>query len=177
MTNHDHPLVTRALPENVPPGQAFHICESHGIPMLFDGEEWVCAVESLMGCLEEAELVGFEFRPIPDGEDDEITLSLVFSDGHVVPLLCPDCGNVVEDDDAEIQAVREQLDRLEHRFITDIQIGDYPDALYPWLSTLLMFEVGGELIDVEFPLLSLYYVTHPADLDGADDELEWDALN
>ena len=176
MINPEHPIVPRALPENMPPGQAFHRCESHDIPMLFDGDEWVCAIESLRDCLEDAELAGFEFRPIPDS-DDEITLSLVFSDGHVVPLLCADCGNAVEDEDDAIQAVREQIAQLEQPYITDIQIGEYPEAPYPWLSTLLMFEVGGELIDVEFPLLSLYYMTHPNDPDAPEDNFDEDTLN
>ena len=140
-----------------------------------DGE-WVCAVDSLMDCLESAELVGFEFRPLPDGEEGEITLSLVFSDGHVVPLLCPDCGNAVDDDEEAIAEMREQIERLDDKFISDVLISDYSEALYPWLSTLLTFEVGGVPLDAEFPLLSLYYMTHPED-DEAEDEIEWENLN
>src|SRR6266542_1669411 len=114
----NHPIVMRALPENVPAGQGFTRCESHNIPMIFSEDgEWVCAIEFLMDCLEDSELVGFEFKPIPDDEDDALTLSLVFADGHIVPLLCADCGNAVEDDDEEIAAVRAQIEGLQDRFI------------------------------------------------------------
>ncbi len=174
----NHPIVPRALPENVPAGQGFMLCDSHHIPMIYsDDGEWVCAIEYLMGCLEESELVGFEFKPIPDG-DDEITLSLVFDDGHVVPLLCADCGNSVEDDDDEIATVREQIEQLDSHFITEIEIGEYPDAPYPWLSTIFSLEVGGVPIDAEFPLLSLYYMTHPGDdEDELLDDVPWESLN
>jgi hypothetical protein len=175
----EHPIVRRALPENVPAGQGFVRCESHDIPMIYsDDGEWVCAIEFLMDCLAESQLVGFEFKPIPDDDDDALTLSLVFDDGHVVPLLCADCGNAVEDDDEEITRVREQIEALENRTITDIEIGDYPDAPYPWLSTIFTLEVGGTPIDAEFPLLSMYYMTHPGDdADEALDDVPWESLN
>lgn len=175
----DHPIVMRALPENLPAGQAFERCESHNIPMVYsDDGEWVCAIEFLMDCLEESELVGFEFQPIPDDEDDTLTLSLVFSDGHIVPLLCADCGNAVEDEEEEIETVRKQIAGLEDRFITDIEISEYPDAPYPWLSTIFTLEVGGTLIDAEFPLLSIYYMTHPGDdEDESLDDMPWESLN
>ena len=175
----NHPIVMRALPENLPAGQAFERCPSHNIPMVYsDDGEWVCAVEFLMDCLEEAELVGFEFQPIPDDDDDALTLSLVFSDGHIVPLLCADCGNAVEDQDDEIEAVRRQIEGLTDRLITDIEIGEYEDAPYPWLGTVFTLEVGGTLIDAEFPLLSLYYMTHPGDdEDEPEDDIPWESLN
>jgi len=109
----EHPIVRRALPENVPAGQGFVRCDSHDIPMIYsDDGEWVCAIEFLMDCLEESQLVGFEFKPIPDEDDDALTLSLVFDDGHVVPLVRADCGNAVEDDDEEITRQREQIEAL-----------------------------------------------------------------
>jgi len=85
----NHPIVPRALPENLPAGQGFMRCESHHIPMIYDEDgEWVCAIEYLMGCLEESALVAFQFEPLPD-EDDELTLSLVFDDGQKLKLPAP----------------------------------------------------------------------------------------
>lgn len=173
-----HPIVERAQPQSLPPGQAFNICESHKIPMIYteDGE-WICAVDSLWECLEEAELVDFAFMPIPDGDETEITLSLVFDDGHVVPLLCPDCGNALDDDEEEIAALREQIKNLSDRRLSDVLISEDDRSPYPWLSTLLTLEVGGVAIEADFPLLSLYYMTHPEDDEEVEDEYEWDNLN
>src|SRR5512143_1795851 len=178
MTDSAHPIVERAQPQSLPAGQVFNLCKTHNIPMIYteDGE-WICAVDSLMDCLEEAELEDFRFMPMPDDDETEITLSLVFSDGHVVPLLCPDCGNAVDDDDEAIATVRAQIASLADKHITDVLISDDDLAPYPWLSTILTLEVGGVPIEADFPLLSLYYMTHPEDDEEYEDEFEWDNLN
>ena len=178
MTNTAHPIVERAQPQNLPAGQAFHLCESHKIPMIYteDGE-WLCAVDSLWECLAEAQLVDFAFMPIPDGDESEITLSLIFDDGHVIPLLCPDCGNAVDDDDEAVAELRAQIRDLPDKRLSDVFVSEDEQSPYPWLSTLLTLEVGGVPIEAEFPLLSLYYMTHPEDDEETESWEDWDNLN
>ena len=72
-------------------------CEEHNCPMIQVGENYECVIERV-----DAHLGGKRVKDIVPGKR-KTPLTLVFEDGHTLPLLCPDCGGALhvapEDED------------------------------------------------------------------------------
>jgi hypothetical protein len=69
-------------------------CSHDGSPMIFFGDEMFCTAEYLM--------LHINGAPVTDLITDPV-LTLVFQNGHTLPLLCPDCGESLHiDDDGEL---------------------------------------------------------------------------
>lgn len=61
-------------------------CHEHRCPMLQIGDRYECVIERV-----DAHLGGKQVKDIvPDNQG--VPFTLVFEDGHTLPLLCPDCG-------------------------------------------------------------------------------------
>lgn len=61
-------------------------CKEHNCPLVRVGDEYKCSLERV-----DAHLIGKRIQDIIP-TSDKSPLTLVFHDGHTLPLLCPDCG-------------------------------------------------------------------------------------
>lgn len=72
------------------PMEGLIFCSHDNLPMILLDGEFVCAGEYLYAHLDNA--------PVTDLLTDPV-LTLVFQNGHTLPLLCPDCGDSLHIDD------------------------------------------------------------------------------
>jgi len=72
------------------PLEGFLYCSHDDLPMILLDDEFVCVSEYLLAHINGAPINDLITEP---------TLTLVFQNGHTLPLLCPDCGQSVHEDD------------------------------------------------------------------------------
>ena len=77
-------------------------CTDHVCPMIRVGDNYECVVERMY-----AHLGGKRVKDIVPSSG-KTPLTLVFEDGHTLPLLCPDCGGVLHVAPEDEEAVLEQ---------------------------------------------------------------------
>jgi len=65
------------------PLEGFIYCSHDDLPMILIDDEFVCVAEYLYAHIDNASVTDLVTEP---------TLSLVFQNGHTLPLICPDCG-------------------------------------------------------------------------------------
>ena len=65
------------------PIEGFIYCSHDDLPMIILDDEFVCPAEYLNAHIDNAPVTDLIIEP---------TLSLVFQNGHTLPLICPDCG-------------------------------------------------------------------------------------
>lgn len=65
------------------PLEGFIYCSHDDLPMILINDEFVCIAEYLYAHIDNASVNDLVTEPI---------LSLVFQNGHTLPLICPDCG-------------------------------------------------------------------------------------
>jgi hypothetical protein len=75
------------------PIEGMIFCSHDGLPMIIIDDEFVCAGEYLYAHLNNT--------PVTDILTDPI-LTLVFQNGHTLPLLCPDCGESLHVEDGGV---------------------------------------------------------------------------
>ena len=68
-------------------------CETHGCPMIVARGRYVCAFEYVLEHLEGRQV---KSARLDVGAGNKRTTSLVFLDGHTVPLLCPRRGDYMD---------------------------------------------------------------------------------
>ncbi|MBN1993064.1 MAG: hypothetical protein JW953_10200 [Anaerolineae bacterium] len=89
------------------PLEGLIFCSHDGLPMIILDNEFLCVGEYLYAHLEDAPITDLITEPV---------LTLVFQNGHTLPLLCPDCGQSFHTDDCN-----ELLDTLNGLIITNIE--------------------------------------------------------
>ena len=97
------------------PMEGLIFCSHDAAPMIVLDAEFVCVYEYLYAHLADSCVTDLIAEPV---------LTLVFQNGHTLPLLCPDCGQSLHVDD-----YNELLDGLNGLIITDIMWDDETEAL------------------------------------------------
>ena len=98
------------------PLEAFIYCSHDDLPMILLDDEFVCVLEYLTAHLEESPVSDLVTEP---------SLSLVFQNGHTLPLLCPDCGESLH-----ISDHNEMLDDISGLTIIDVDWDPELEELY-----------------------------------------------
>jgi hypothetical protein len=97
------------------PVEGMIFCSHDGLPMILIDDEFVCAGEYLYAHLDNT--------PVTDLMTDPV-LTLVFQNGHTLPLLCPDCGDSLHVDDQGVL-----LDNLNGLAIVALELDEDTDEL------------------------------------------------
>ncbi len=94
----------------------YPICQNDGFPMLEINGRLECVAEYLEECL--------AFKTITDLNEKDKTISILFNDGHELPLLCPCCGEVLSIEDIEAERIQLSDSQLESITIEILDHGD-----------------------------------------------------
>ncbi len=90
-------------------------CSHDGLPMIAIDDDFLCVSEFLYAHLDGTAVTDLLTEPV---------LSLIFQNGHTMPLLCPDCGQSLHVDDHE-----DLLKKISGLAIVDVEWNDYEEAL------------------------------------------------
>ncbi len=98
------------------PLEGFIYCSHDDLPMILLDDEFVCVSEYLKSHINNSPVSDLVMEP---------TLSLVFQNGHTLPLLCPDCGESLH-----ISDQNEMLDDINGMTIVDVDWDPDIEELY-----------------------------------------------
>lgn len=139
-------------PDDSPPAWAnplegFIYCSHDDLPMILLDDEFVCVLEYLK--------IHIDNSPVSDMVTEPI-LSLVFQNGHTLPLLCPDCGESLH-----ISNQNEMLDNINGLTIVDADWDPEIEELYLIFGKTTDDPETEELPDIAVHLNSIRGLTCP----------------
>ena len=98
-------------------------CQEHDCPMIRVGDNYECVVERV-----DAHLGGKRVKDIVPGKRGT-PLTLVFEDGHTLPLLCQDCGGALHAAPEDEDQVLDESSGLYLVGIAYVEPGEEPEAI------------------------------------------------
>jgi hypothetical protein len=98
-------------------------CHDHECPMIRVGDNYECVIERVDG-----HLGGKRVKDIvPPGTKTPLTL--VFEDGHTIPLFCPDCGGALHVAPQDEDEVLSEISGCYLVGVAYVQAGEEPEGL------------------------------------------------